>query len=185
MDVGIWEPRLAQQNRLTCPPLKAHGFTLTKAAEFRDAVHLRYGWHPEGLPPPCSCTADSSSQSAMPSPQVGTGGFCSKSSEIGKTIQTLCRQAQWVGLRTRGTRFKSCLGSSRRHWRIMLAKSWNYAFMDSRIMLAKSSYYALARRDTYTHFVVLMEPQSSENCAFSYLQVAISTTKYMNIPIPR
>ena len=34
--------------------------------------------------------------------------------------------------------------------RIMLAKSWNYAFMDSRIMLAKSSYYALARGDTYS-----------------------------------
>ena len=38
----------------------------------------------------------------------------------------------------------------------MLAKSWNYAFMDSLIMLAKSSYYALARGDTY-HFVVLMD----------------------------
>ena len=33
--------------------------------------------------------------------------------------------------------------------RIMLAKSWNYAFMDSRNTLAKSSYYALARGDTY------------------------------------
>ena len=43
----------------------------------------------------------------------------------------------------------------------------------------------------YIHFVVLevlMEPQSSENCAFfrtCKLQVAISTTKYMSIPIPR
>ena len=49
----------------------------------------------------------------------------------------------------------------------MLAKSWNYAFMDSRIMLVKSSYYALAPGlGIYIHFVVLMEPQSSENCAF-------------------
>ena len=32
----------------------------------------------------------------------------------------------------------------------MLAKSWNYAFMDSRIILAKSSYYALARGDTHS-----------------------------------
>ena len=32
----------------------------------------------------------------------------------------------------------------------MLAKSWNYAFMDSHIMLTKSSYYALERGDTYS-----------------------------------
>ena len=50
--------------------------------------------------------------------------------------------------------------------RIMLAKSWNYAFMDSRIMLVKSSYYALAPADII-HLV--MEPQSSENCAFFVL----------------
>ena len=46
-------------------------------------------------------------------------------------------------------------------------------------------YIMLWHAGIHTHFVVLMEPQSSENCAFSYSQVAISTTKYMNIPIPR
>ena len=56
--------------------------------------------------------------------------------------------------------------------RIMLAKSWNYAFMDSRIMLAKSI-IMLWPAGIHTHFVVLVEPQSSENCAFSYLFVCI------------
>ena len=51
------------------------------------------------------------------------------------------------------------------------------ALIDSRIMLVNSSYYALAPGDI---FVVLMEPQSSENCAFSYLQVA-SGPKYNKI----
>ena len=58
----------------------------------------------------------------------------------------------------------------------MLAKSWNSAFMDSRIMLTKPSYYALARGDTYPlccTYGPVMEPKRSENCAFSYLQVAI------------
>ena len=41
-------------------------------------------------------------------------------------------------------------GLQSRHRRIMPGKSGNYAFMDSRIMLAKSSYYALARGDTYS-----------------------------------
>ena len=66
--------------------------------------------------------------------------------------------------------------------RIMLAKSWNYDFMDARIMLAESSHYALERE---IHFVVLMEPQRSEKCAFSYLQVAHGHTQYTEIEYPQ
>ena len=56
---------------LTCRPLKAHGFTLTKA-EFRDAVHLRYGWHPVRLPTSCSCGQQFTVSHALSCP---LGGF--------------------------------------------------------------------------------------------------------------
>ena len=65
---------------------------------------------------------------------------------------------------------------------IMLAKSWNYAFMDSRSMLAKSSLLCFGTRGYYIHFVVLMEPQSSENCAFFVLA---SGHKYNNNYVTR
>ena len=35
-------------------PLTDHGFALSKA-DFRDALHLRYGWHPRQLPSHCVC----------------------------------------------------------------------------------------------------------------------------------
>ena len=41
--------------------------------------------------------------------------------------------------------------------------------MDSRIMLTKSSYIMLWQARIHIHFVVLMEPQSSENCTFFVL----------------
>ena len=67
--------------------------------------------------------------------------------------------------------------SSMLRW-IMLAKSWNYAFMDSRIMLAKSSYYALARGDT--HSLCCTYGASKENCAF-FVHVLANGHKYNKI----
>ena len=42
---------------LTVLPMQEHGFTLHKGA-FRDVICLRYGWHPSGLPPICTCSKD-------------------------------------------------------------------------------------------------------------------------------
>ena len=39
---------------LTTLPVVGHEFTLHKGA-FRDALCLRYGWHPEQLPSHCVC----------------------------------------------------------------------------------------------------------------------------------
>ena len=39
---------------LTCRPLKAHAFALSKG-EFRDGLALRYGWTPSHLPTHCAC----------------------------------------------------------------------------------------------------------------------------------
>lgn len=39
---------------LTVVPVNAHGFSLPKG-QFRDALCLRYGWHPDHLPTHCSC----------------------------------------------------------------------------------------------------------------------------------
>ena len=44
-------------NWLTALPLADHGFALSKA-DFRDAIHLRYGWHPPRLPSHCICGKD-------------------------------------------------------------------------------------------------------------------------------
>ena len=62
--------------------------------------------------------------------------------------------------------------------------SWNYDFMDARMMLAESSHYALAREIIF-QFVVVMEPQSWEKCAFSYFQLAHGHTQYTQIEYPR
>ena len=40
---------------LTALPVEEHGFVLHKGA-FRDAICLRYGWHPSGLPSLCACS---------------------------------------------------------------------------------------------------------------------------------
>ena len=52
--------------------------------------------------------------------------------------------------------------------RIMLTKSWNYAFKDSRIMLVKSSYYALAPWDIYS-LCCTYGASMFGNCAFFVL----------------
>ena len=62
--------------------------------------------------------------------------------------------------------------------RIMLVKSWNYASLDSRVMLAKSSYYTLARGDTIIFTLLyLWSLKVRKIVRFLYLQVAISATK--------
>ena len=68
-----------------------------------------------------------------------------------------------------------------RHRRIMPAKSWNYAFMDSRIMLAKSSYYALERGDTYS-FCCAYGASKFGNCAFFVLASGHNYNKIHEYP---
>ena len=52
-------------------PLKEHGFNLHKEA-FRDAICLRYGWKPEGLPTTCGCGQSFSVEHAL---SCNLGGF--------------------------------------------------------------------------------------------------------------
>ena len=56
---------------LTALPVEEHGFALHKGA-FRDAICLRYGWHPSGLPSLCACSKNFTVEHAMNCP---TGGF--------------------------------------------------------------------------------------------------------------
>ena len=56
---------------LTVLPIQEHDFALHKGT-FRDAISLRYGWHPSGLPPICACSKDFTVEHAMNYP---TGGF--------------------------------------------------------------------------------------------------------------
>ena len=56
---------------LTALPVEEHGFALHKGA-FRDAICLRYGWHPSGLPSICACSKTFTVEHAMNCP---TGGF--------------------------------------------------------------------------------------------------------------
>ena len=56
---------------LTILPVHGHGFALHKGA-FRDAICLRYGWHPSGLPSTCACSKNFTVEHAMNCP---TGGI--------------------------------------------------------------------------------------------------------------
>ena len=56
---------------LTCRPLKAHGFNLSKT-EFRDGLALRYGWKPTKMPSTCSCGASFTISHAL---SCSTGGY--------------------------------------------------------------------------------------------------------------
>ena len=49
---------------LTALPVEEHGFALHKGA-FRDAICLRYGWHPSGLPSLCTCSKNFTVELAM------------------------------------------------------------------------------------------------------------------------
>ena len=51
--------------------LAAHGFHLSKS-EFRDAIHLRYGWPPPNLPSQCACGKSLDANLALSCP---TGGL--------------------------------------------------------------------------------------------------------------
>ena len=55
-------------------PIEEHGFTLHKGA-FRDAMALRYGWHPNGLPSICACGKANGVDHALSCPR---GGFIIK-----------------------------------------------------------------------------------------------------------
>ena len=56
---------------LTVLPMQEHSFAFHNGA-FRDAICLRYGWHPSGLLPICACLKDFTVEHAMNCP---TGGF--------------------------------------------------------------------------------------------------------------
>ena len=56
---------------LNALPIHEHGFGLHKGA-FRDAICLRYGWHPSGLSSTCACSKSFTVEHAMNCP---TGGF--------------------------------------------------------------------------------------------------------------
>ena len=56
---------------LTCRPLKAHGFALSKG-EFRDGLALRYGWQPAHLPSSYPCGASFTVAHAL---SCSLGGF--------------------------------------------------------------------------------------------------------------
>ena len=45
-------------------PIEEHGFTLYNRA-FRDALALRYGWHPNGMASTCLCGKANSVQHAL------------------------------------------------------------------------------------------------------------------------
>ena len=55
-------------------PIEEHGFTLHKGA-FRDAIALRYGWRPNGLPSICACGKANGVDHALSCPR---GGFIIK-----------------------------------------------------------------------------------------------------------
>ena len=56
---------------LNALPIHEHGFALHKGA-FRDAICLRYGWHPSGLSSTCACSKSFTVEHAMNCP---AGGF--------------------------------------------------------------------------------------------------------------
>ena len=56
---------------LNALPLTAHGFSLPKG-QFRDALCLRYNWHPQHLPAHCSCGQTFTIDHALTCPN---GGF--------------------------------------------------------------------------------------------------------------
>ena len=56
---------------LTALPVEEHGFALHKGA-FRDAICLRYGWHPSGLPSICACSKTFTVEHAMNCPTGGS-----------------------------------------------------------------------------------------------------------------
>ena len=58
---------------LTALPLADYGFSFSKA-DFRDAVHLRYGWHPPRLPSQCVCGKDFSVDHSL---SCSHGGYLS------------------------------------------------------------------------------------------------------------
>ena len=80
--------------------------------------------------------------------------------------------------------------SSGRLRRIMLAKSWNYAFMDSRIMLVKSSLLCFGTRGyiftlLYLYLWSLKVREIVPFFVLASCKWPFSTTKYICIPIPR
>ena len=55
---------------LTTLPIHEHGFALHKS-DFRDALALRYGWRPKGMPISCACGKTNSVDHALSCPRGG------------------------------------------------------------------------------------------------------------------
>ena len=60
---------------LTALPLAEHHFILSKS-DFRDALHVRYGWHPPRLPSQCVCGRDFSVDHSFSCSHGGYLGLC-------------------------------------------------------------------------------------------------------------
>ena len=78
---------------LNALPIHEHGFALHKGA-FRDAICLRYGWHPSGLSSTCACSKSFTVEHAMNCP---TGGF--PTMRHNERLQILRTVQDWMCLR--------------------------------------------------------------------------------------
>lgn len=61
-------------NWLTALPLEEHDFVLSKS-DFRDALHIRYGWYPAFLPSTCTCGKSFTVDHALSCPHGGYLGL--------------------------------------------------------------------------------------------------------------
>jgi len=71
---------------LSVLPIAEHGFALHKGA-FRDALCLRYGWHPSNLPTQCICGKQFTIEHAL---SCSRGGFPSIRLMSYATSQLIC-----------------------------------------------------------------------------------------------
>ena len=60
---------------LSTLPIEEHGFALHKGA-FREALCLRYGWHPPHLPSHCTCSKQFTVEHALSCPRGGFPSIC-------------------------------------------------------------------------------------------------------------
>lgn len=74
---------------LTVMPIEEHGFALHKGA-FRDAMALRYGWRPQGMPSTCICGKQNDVSHAL---SCARGGYViMRHNEIRDATATLLRE---------------------------------------------------------------------------------------------
>ena len=75
---------------LTSRPIEEHGYFLHKGA-FRDAIALRYGWRPEGMPSTCVCGKANDVSHALSCPR---GGYIiQRHNEVRDTTAAILKEA--------------------------------------------------------------------------------------------